>query len=407
MDLPLNQDEPTLMHIDLNSCFATVEQQAHLSFRGRPLVVAAYASNNGCVLSPSIEAKKLGMKVGMTVRDAKLIYRNVIVCTPDPVKYRAVYQELMKLFSQYSPRVTPKSIDEAVLDFSQTQALFKRSLVEIGLEIKKRMRSEIGDFLSCNVGLGTNRFLAKTAASLHKPDGLDVITYKNLHEVFFGLTLLDLCGINTRYNARLNAAGICTPLEFLDAPLTVLQHQVFQSIVGYYWYLRLRGWEIDAIDFERKSFGHEYALGEKTADPKILSRLLMKLCEKMGRRLRESKKFAFGVHLGLIYTDKTSWHHAQTFQTKLYSTTDLFKKALLIFNQQPQKKVVAHLSISCFGFSPLETVQLDLFSQEETKKKELTKAVDEINDKYGEFTLTPALMMNTKNVVVDRIAFGR
>ncbi len=406
-NLPLNSNDPKIMHIDLNSCFATVEQQAHITYRGKPLVVAAYATPNGCVLSPSIEAKKLGIKVGMTVRDARLICPKVIVLEPDPQKYRAVYEKLLYLFKQYSPNVVPKSIDEAVLDFSQTQALFKRELTDIGLEIKKRIRNEIGDWLSCNVGIGPNRFLAKTAASLHKPDGLDMITSTNLRSVLETLKLIDLCGINTRFEARLNSCGIFTPLEFLAAPLDLLQHQVFKSIVGYYWYLRLRGWEIDAVDWERKSFGQEYALGKKTSDPKELAQLLIKLCEKMGRRLREQQMCAYGIHLSLIYSDQTHWHQSTTFHTRMYSTPELFQKALLIMNKQPEKKIVAHLAVSCFKLSPLDQTQLDLFASEQTRRTDLAKAVDAVNDKYGEFTLTPALMMGMKDLIVDRIAFGK
>ena len=180
-----------------------------------------------------------------------------------------------KIFLDYTPDVTPKSIDEAVLDFSRVnnQVLFRKSLIDIGFEIKKWIRKEIGEWVSCNVGIGTNRFLAKTAASLHKPDGLDIITYKNLEKVYSALTLLDLCGINTRFQARLNVNRIFTPLQFLRADLQTLKKQVFQSICGYYWYLCIRGWEIDAVDFKRKSYGQSYALGKKSSDPEYLTHI--------------------------------------------------------------------------------------------------------------------------------------
>ena len=106
--------------------------------------------------------------------------------------------------------------------------------------------------MSCNIGVSTNRFLAKLAASLHKPNGLDVIEHTNILDVYKRVSLLDLNGINTRFQARLNAYGIFTPTEFYQAPLDKLKKQVFQSILGYYWYLRLRGHEIDAIDFGQK-----------------------------------------------------------------------------------------------------------------------------------------------------------
>jgi DNA polymerase IV len=164
--------------------------------------------------------------------------------------------------------------NEAVIDFSDTYALYNRSLVDIGQEIKQRFKKEIGEWMVCSIGISTNRFLAKLAASLKKPDGLETIDHTNVLSVYAQVSLLDLNGINTRNEARLNASGIFTPMEFLQAPLETLKRQVFQSILGYYWYLRLRGYEIDQVDFGRKSFGNTYALGKQTNDPKELSKHL-------------------------------------------------------------------------------------------------------------------------------------
>src|SRR3972149_8454261 len=265
MDLQINRADPTVMHIDLNSCFATVAQQAHIHLRGRPMVIAAYASAGGCILASSIEAKKLGIKTGMRVGEAKKICPEVIVRENDTELVRDVSDQFMKICSDYSPDVTPKSIDEIVMNFSKTKGYYKKTLVEIGREIKNRFRREIGEWIFCNVGISTNRFLAKLASSLHKPDGLDVINHKNLKNVYSSVGLVDLHGINVKYVARLNDVGIFSPLDFLQAPDNFLRKQVFKSIVGHYWYLRLRGWEVDDFKSERKSFGQEYSLGEKTA----------------------------------------------------------------------------------------------------------------------------------------------
>jgi DNA polymerase IV len=182
--------------------------------------------------------------------------------------------------------------------------------------------------MSCNIGVSTNRFLAKLAASLHKPDGLDVIDHTNVFDVYKRVSLIDLNGINTRFQARLNAYRIFTPMEFYNAPLELLKKQVFQSILGYYWYLRLRGYEIDDVDFKRKSFGNTYALGKQTNDPRELARLLMKLCEKTGRRLRKAKFSAQGVHVSCVYTDLSWWHIGRKFDVPLYTTRDIYIKAL-------------------------------------------------------------------------------
>ena len=407
LNLPLNANEPKIMHVDLNSCFATCEQQASPLLRGKPLVIAAYTSPNGCVVAPSIEAKKLGIKTGMTVRDARVIYPKVIVRAPDPQKYRAIHLQFKKIFQDYSPDVTPKSIDEAVINFTDSHVLFKKSLVEIGWEIKRRMREEIGEWISCNIGIGTNRFLAKTAASLHKPDGLDVISSNNVRRIYEKLSLLDLCGINTRYQARLNAHGIFTPIQFLDADLQRLKKQVFQSINGYYWYLRLRGWEIDAVDFKRRSYGQSYALGKHTDDPQALAQLLMKLTEKMGRRLRKAEYTARGIHVAIVYKDWTFWHKGKVFESEMFTTQELYKRALLVFNKQPERKVVAKLAVSCFDLSKNMAIQESLFNNDEVaRSRRVSGACDSINDKWGEFVITPAVMMGMDKLILDRIAFG-
>lgn len=320
MDLPINANEPQIMHIDLNSCFATVEQQANPLLRGRPIAVAAYASPAGCVLAPSIEAKQHGIRVGMNVRMARLLYPPLVVLEPDPPKYRHVHQMMRKVLRNYTDKITPKSIDEVVIDFSDSRLLNPRPLTDIGSEIKQRFRAEIGEWISCSIGISTNRFLAKVAAGLQKPDGLEVIAAGDLLEVYARLRLLDLPGINVRYEARLNAATIHTPLDFYRAPLRLLHKQVFRSVNGYYWYLRLRGWEIDAVDFKRRSYGQSYALPKPTAEPKELSRLLMKLCEKAGRRMRRAQYTATAVSISCLYRDHTHWARSRHAHRELSST---------------------------------------------------------------------------------------
>src|SRR5690606_26981582 len=126
----------------------------------------------------------MGVKVGMKLKEAKLLCPEIIALESDPSKYRYVYHKLLAIMSDYSAHVTMKSIDEGVIDFHQTShAIAGRDLVEIGYEIKQRLKDEIGVWMRCNIGIATNRFLAKTAAGLHKPDGLDVITSHNIRDV--------------------------------------------------------------------------------------------------------------------------------------------------------------------------------------------------------------------------------
>src|SRR3989344_2692972 len=176
LHLPINKAEPLIMHIDLNSCFATVEQQARPLLRGKPVGVTNRLTKNACVVAASIEAKAQGVKVGMTFSDARVLAPGLIMLETDPPKYHYFYPVLVNIMQSYSPNVIKKSIDEGIINFEGTTgAVNQRPLADIGYEIKQRLRDEVGCWMRCNIGIAPNRFLAKTAAGLPKPDGLDII----------------------------------------------------------------------------------------------------------------------------------------------------------------------------------------------------------------------------------------
>src|SRR5947209_8620886 len=193
MELPINYNPPLIMHIDLNSCFAIIEQQANPLLRHKPVAIAAYDTARGAVIASSYEAKAKGIKLGVNVREARLLDRSVHILTPDPEKYFDAHRRFKQVLAHYTSEVHPKSIDEFVIDFRGSQAIQRgKSLVDVGHEIKADIKQALGEYVTVNIGIGTNRFLAKLAAGLHKPDGLDVITGDNLQETYSKLTLLDL-----------------------------------------------------------------------------------------------------------------------------------------------------------------------------------------------------------------------
>jgi len=407
MDYPINSAEPLVMHIDLNSAFASIEQQANRMLRGVPVGVAANLSPGGCVISPSKEAKVLGVKVGFRVRDAQALIPNIRIIAPDPDKYFYVHKQFSRLFRDYSPDVVPLSIDEAAINFKGTLGIHRQTMEEIGQEIKDRMRDEIGDWLTCNVGISTNRFLAKLAAGLHKPNGLDVITHDNLRDVLGSVGLMDLCGINTRNKTRLHLNGITSPLEFLDAPVWKLWKEVFHSVNGRQWFLRLRGWEVDDITYKRRTYGQSYALHHFTNNTEELSKLMMKLCEKMGRRLRRSGNFAYGIHVGCGYRGFSGWHKGQKGHTKLYSTQDLYNAAMKLLEYRPQAPFhqVTHIWVNCYGLQSAQHVADTLFETEESRAFKLADAMDAINNRYGEYTVHAATMSGMDEQIIKRVPF--
>lgn len=406
MDLPLNNDPSLIMHVDLNSCYAIIEQQANPLLRNKPVGVAAYTSPGGFIIASSYEARRQGIKL-MRVRDAVNIDKNIIILPPDPEKYFDAHRRFKEVLERYTSDVTPKSIDEFIIDFKGSSALREgRSLVSIGHQIKRDIAASLGEYVTVNIGIAPNRFLAKVAAGLHKPDGLDVITDKDIRAIYAQLTLLDLPGINYRYKARLNLAGIFTPLEFLDAPMHKLKGEVFKSIVGYYWYLRLRGYEVDAVKFGIKSFGNDYAVGDKTNDPEKVERLVMKLCEKTGRRLRKHDYQAQGVFLGLGFENNTWWGKSRRAKSLLYSTQDIYVQAVKLLREITLPAKVTHINIAVFDVVPATPVQLGLFDGTRLDTHSLARASDKVNDKYGEFTVIPATMANMEQIIIKRVPFG-
>lgn len=407
MDLPLNPALPLIMHIDLNSCFAIIEQQANPLYRNKPVAIAAYDSPRGAVIASSYEAKALGIKLGINVREARLLCPKVIVLTPDPPKYREAHKRFKQVLLNYTNEITPKSIDEFIIDFKGSQALQRgRDIQEVAQEIKLKIKQSLGSYVTVNIGIGTNRFWAKTAAGLNKPDGLDIMTADNAIKIYKTMGLTDLTGINVRFEARLNAVGIHTPLQFLDIDSDMLKKQVFRSKLGFDWYCRLRGWEVDEVVWGRKSFGHTYALGDKTTDRQKLSRLLMKLCEKTGRRLRNHSYSANGVYLSMIFEGRTYWAKGRRTKSQVYSTQDIFLHAQRLLNQSMIPARVTNLAVSVYDLEPTRPCQSSLFEATQLDNRAIANACDDINDKFGEFVITPALMMGMQDLILDRVAFG-
>lgn len=397
------------MHIDLNSCFATVEQQARPMLRGRPVGITnrrGEKARYSCIVAASYEAKALGIKVGMRADEALRLAPNMVLLETDPPKYHFAYQQLVRIMKSYSPDVTMKSIDEGVIDFSGTREnINKHSLTEVGHEIKRRLKEDVGCWMRCNIGIAPNRFLAKLAAGLHKPDGLDIIDHRNLRRVLGDLELTDLHGIAERNQARLNAAGIYTPLQFLDAPSDMLRRHVFRSICGEDWYQRLRGHEIDNNEHSTKTIGRQYVLEDMRLDEATLNSRLAYLCETTGMKLRYKGFCARGIMVYARYQSGDYWYERRMFKTTFFSNAEVHRRAMLLFNRRPRDDYVREIGVTCYQLMPSDRNQVSLL-EEVNRENWLTEAVDRINEQYGEFTVTFAGSYSSRGVVKQKIPFG-
>lgn len=400
----VNAARPMIMHIDLNSCFATIEQQSRPLLRGRPVAIVNRRTEKTSIVTASYEAKARGVKVGMKVATARLLCPELIALESDPPKYRYVYRRLMAILEEYSPVVRMKSIDEGLVDFADSPpGVGGRDLLEVGREIKARIREEIGEYMLCNIGIGVNRFLAKTAAGLDKPDGLTMITHDNLRQIYARLDLEDLTGIAGGYGRRLRQVGVTTPLEFLDAEESVLVRQVFGGKPGSDWYKRLRGWEVDDVDFGMKSIGRQFVLDERGLGYDEILRRFHNLCEDVASKLRSQGVCARGARIYVKTYHAGRWKNFCRQERAFDDEQTLFNVVGELFRTAPLPAY--EIGVSCYDFVPSETRQPDLFG-EMAKTAELNTAVDEINQFWGAHTVHSADTLGLGRHMQRKVPFG-
>ncbi len=394
-----------ILHIDMNSYFASVEQQANPFLRGKPVGVCAYLSENGCIIASSIEAKKVGIKTGCRVRDARQLYPKVILIQNDPAKYRSTTEKIFTILKRYTNDVEPYSIDEAFLDLTgHVSGLSEAG--RLASRIQHEITTEVGEWLRSSIGLSFTRFLAKLASDYTGPQSVLPLSRDDLFDFYERISLTDIWGINHRLEARLNALGIFTPGQLYRYPVANLLQSLGKP--GYYLWANLHGLELGGVQqpTEPKSIGHSYCVPIKTADPAYHRKIFMKLCEKVGRRLRQQKRVARGISVYWSYSTGGGFSGHQTLPYPIADTANIFHQVMAIFRRSFAGRPISMLAVTAFRLVP-HSHQLSLWSSSEKKNTALSNALDEINDVYGEFTIYLGSMWETDRNAPDRIGFRK
>lgn len=398
--------EKIILHIDMNSYFASVEQQANPFLRGRAVGVCSYLSPGGCIIASSVEAKAKGIKTGCRVSEALRLDPRVVLLENEPAKYRSVTEKFFAILGAYSGTVEPYSIDEAFVDLSGWYAGFTEARA-IAEEIQGRIKREVGDWLNCSIGLSFTKFLAKFAGDIAPKKGILLIPdLSALEAVLEDRPLQDAWGINTRMEERLNLLGIRNLLDLKDYDPDRIRRALGRY--GYYLWANVNGVEVSAVNegsSAPKSIGHSYCLPKKTTDKKYLSSILYKLCEKTGRRLRLANLEARSMQVGFSYVrEGGSFRNFKT-RESLFTTEEIFKHANRFLEGSVLLMAVRMLAVSVGALAPLSG-QLSFF-ENRTSKKELSRAMDKLNDKYGEYTVVRGQMFGTDDMARDRIGFRK
>lgn len=400
----LNPALPQIMWIDLNSAFATIEQQAHPHLRHRPVGITNRISPQCCIITASYEARGMGVCTGTRRQEALCLCPELVLLESDPPKYNAVYNKLFGIMRDYSDRCGMKSIDEGYIDLHHTRYDSIDKLRELGYEIKRRVKAEIGDYMTINVGLGPNRFLAKLAAGLRKPDGMDIVWYDNLASIYSQLQLEDLTGIAEHLGRRLRQNGITTPLEFLEASEERLRKQVFHSINGTYWHRRLRGYEVDSYATNLSVIGRQWMIDQDGDDDEYLASCLHFLCENVGLKLRFRDVAARGVCVWLHYNRGDHWHAKRLVTVPFADNATLWQIAEQLFTNRPPGRLTC-LGVYVYNFSQPNRRQLALFDSF-NRRASLTDAIDQINRRYGNYTLHSAHAHAGAGHIKQKVPFG-
>ena len=418
------------LHIDLNSFFASVEQQLHPEYRNKPTGVVPTMADTTSLIAASYEAKALGIKTGTRVSEAKRICPDIILVNGDHSTYAEYSHKIVAAVERVCPVAHTPSIDEMVCQLMGRERN-PPAARQISLAIKQAIKDDVGETLRCSIGMAPNRYLAKIASDMQKPDGLIGLLPSQLPNSIAHLDLRDLPGIGARTEVRLNAKGIRTmpDLLALDRPA---MHALFDSVWGDRMYHWLRGHDTGddgaPVPSElQKSLGHSHVLAPEHRSPEGAWAVAHKLLHKAAMRLRMEKFFTGSLAVTIKYsltrdqvqparTEKVKKHLSGITQTgwgmearfrPCQDTLSLLEALQGCWKQSPtgpEHQKPFFVGITLRNLIPEADVQTSLF-EEPGNRNQLSATMDKLNLKYGHTTLHFAGMLPARDSAPTRIAF--
>ncbi|MBI5873316.1 MAG: DNA polymerase IV [Candidatus Omnitrophica bacterium] len=385
-----------LMHIDMDAFFASVEQQINPALRGKPVIVGSRDNKyHTVVAAASYEAKAYGIKSGMSSYEALKVCPHAEFVACDSAKYTYVSREIFELLHDYSPCVEHSTIDEFDLRIAGLEPIFG-SFLDLGKLIKKRIREAFG--LNCSVGIAPTWILAKLGTKIRKPDGLILINDANLDTIIKGLPIEKICGIGPALTAHLQGLGVFSCDQLKTTPQEILIDNFGQS-TGHWLYQVLRT-DLSRSDLvfkvgpytqnlEPKSIGHSYTLPRETRDKNVIYAWLRMLSEMVAERARKSHFTGRTVAIWISSKNDSS-NRQKTYSIPTNDGWEIFVRSRAILGQKKGIiPVVKALGVSLSGL--ISDCALPLLT-EQKKREALLSAMDRVNARYGDWTLSPAVL---------------
>ena len=411
------------LFLDLNSYFASVEQELRPELRDRPLAVVPLVADTTCCIAASYEAKRFGVRTGTQVGEAKRLCPGIVLVEARHELYVDYHHRVVEAVESCLPVTSVMSIDEmACRLLGREQPLL--AALELARDVKAAVRRKVGSTLRCSVGLATNRYLSKVASDMEKPDGLVALTPDLLHDALSALTPRDLPGVGARMEKRLQEAGIRTMQQLLALDREQL-HASWGGIGGEKLWHWLRGEDFGDPELEHaKSIGHSHVLSPELRTAEGAYAVANKLLHKAAMRLRKARLWASHMTLTIRFSvasdAATSRHSSGIHQQPWTQSCPLLEcqdnQTLLeglqrLWNQSPagkgQKKPF-FVGVTLGNLVPDHLHTLSLFSglEEEAKRTRLSNTMDQVNYKYGTTKLCFASTLLAGAAAPTRIAFS-
>jgi DNA polymerase-4 len=409
------------LFVDLNSYFASVEQDLRPELRGRPVGIVPMMADTTCCLAASYEAKALGVKTGTMVADAKRMCPGIVLLEARHEQYIEYHHRIVEAVESCLPVTAVLSIDEMACQLMGRERPLLAAL-ELGRLVKRRILERVGPMMRSSVGLATNRFLAKVASDMEKPDGLVALPLDILPEALRQLTLRDLPGIGARTEKRLNEKGIRTMADLLALDRNQAG-EVWGSVLGERLWHWLQGEDFDADETAHaKSLSHQHVLAPDMRTPEKAWAVAHKLLHKAAMRLRADGLWASGIGLAIGFAVPRGENPVSRFgvptrgwkaELKLSECQDnstLIAALCRLWESRPSGQDFEHpyfISVQLNGLVPDRLHTLSLFdaTEEAESRARLVAAMDALNKKYGLSTLAPATMLTAFKAAPTRIAF--
>ncbi|MGE5319815.1 MAG: DNA polymerase Y family protein [Hyphomicrobiaceae bacterium] len=395
------------LYVDLNSFFASVEQQLRPELRGRPVGVLPVMADTTCCIAASIDAKRFGIRTGTPVWQARKLCKDIVFVQARPATYVEIHHRIVAAVESCTPVGDVLSIDEMACELMGSDRQ-EANAIRLGQQIKQAIYGQVGEVLHSSVGVAPNRFLAKTASNMQKPDGLVVIRQEELPERLYGLKLGALTGIGRAMEQRLNQLGIRTVEQLCTASKETLRH-AWGGVEGERFYAKLRGEVQASAATQRSSVGHSHVLAPELRDPASALAVLKRLLHKAAMRLRHYGYCAGGLGLHLHYLKADTGHARWVDQARFSPHADTFKfnpvLAELWQRRPPDPGPILKVGVTLSDLVEHSRVTRDLFDPED-QHENLNSVLDQISQRYGPNALYFGGAHSGRGAAPMRIAFS-